>query len=217
MKFFKKRKILIIIISVIAVTGLLVLCRNLSYEGLIYKLRDTGSQIRPILGEELKVKREYFASHTSFVFLVFAKVIASPTIKGEAYGRLLSGLSIDEAAKEAVDKMPSEEIGLVLEIDGVTVEFTRFRFEYVPQAIAAMQTELLKKDNINAQCDNPEYKNRMTFSKIVYIPKRNFLITVSNIKSLIEIRDNTGKLIARDYEAIPEEEFQEVVHKLEQI
>jgi hypothetical protein len=71
-----------------------------------------------------------------------------------------------------------------------------------------MQTELLKKDFIHSQCDKPEYKNRMTCSKILYILKRDYLITVSNIMSLIEIKDNSGNMVARDYGAIPEEKFQ---------
>ena len=54
----------------------------------------------------------------------------------------------------------------------------------------------------------------MTCSKIVYIPKKNFLITASNIKNLVEVRDGGGKLIARDYEEIPEEKFREVVESL---
>jgi len=215
--FFEKHKALCIIILIIALAATLVFFRNFSNEDLIIKLQCTDSQIRPVLGEELKDKREYFASHTSFVFLVLAKVIASPTIKRETYKKLLRGSSLDEATKEAVEKMPPEEVGFVLEIDGVPVEFTRFHFEHMPRAIATMQSELLKKDYIHAQCDNPEYKNRMTCSKIVYIPKRNYLISVSNIRSLIEIKDNNGKLIARDYDAIPDEEFQKVIQQLQRL
>jgi hypothetical protein len=54
----------------------------------------------------------------------------------------------------------------------------------------------------------------MTCSKIVYLPQRNFLITVSNIRNLVDIRDSSGKLLARDYEEVPDEKFTEVVDAL---
>ena len=113
--------------------------------------------------------------------------------------------------------MPEEEIGFVLEVDGVPIEISRFRAEGMPFAVAMMMRELLKKDFGHAQCNNQEYVNRMTCSQIVYIPKKNYLITVSNIKDLIEIYDDSGKRVARDYEPISEREFQRVVQKLESL
>jgi hypothetical protein len=113
--------------------------------------------------------------------------------------------------------MPPEEVGVVLEVDGVPVEFSRYRFGYVPRRVAAMMRELLKKEYVNAQCDNPEYKDRMTCSKMVYIPKRKYLIAVSNIKSPVEIKDNGCRLVALNYEATPEEDFRKVIDRLERL
>ena len=214
MSLFAQYKILIIAAAVAVLLIIFGLFMNQSHAELIHTMEITGKPLRPIYGDELKAKREYFASHTSFVFNVLAKVIASPTIKKEAYISLLRGSSMKDAAEDAVKKMPAEEVGLVFEVDGVPVEFTRFSFPYIPSAVAAMMTNLVQKDYVNAQCDKPEYSKRMTCSKIVYIPKKNFLITASNIKNLVEVRDGGGKLIARDYEEIPEEKFREVVESL---
>lgn len=57
----------------------------------------------------------------------------------------------------------------------------------------------------------------MTCSKMVYISKRNFLFTVSDIQELIEIKDNDGRLIARDYEAVSAEEFFAVTETLREL
>lgn len=212
-RFFAKHKILSVIAILIIIVGVLAL-RNMPNEDLIRKLQDTGMQVRPILGEELKIKREYFASHSSFIFLIMSKAIASPTIKKETYKIAFGGPS---AAKEAVDKMPEEEIGFVLEVDGVLIEISRFPVERMPVAVAAMMTALKQKDLIRAQCGQAEYANRMTCSEIIYIPKRNHLIAVSNIKDLIEIYDDSGKRVARDYEPVPESNFQKVIKQLERL
>ena len=57
----------------------------------------------------------------------------------------------------------------------------------------------------------------MTCSKMVYVHKRNFLFTVSDIKELIDIYDDSGRRIARDYEAVPDETFQAVIETLKEL
>ncbi len=184
---------------------------TLSNEDFFQKLRNTKLPVRLVGGEELKQRREYIASHGSFVFLTLAKLLASPGLKTSFSKGLLSGQAAGEISATAVREMPGEEKGIVLLVDGLTVEVTRFPHPGFAQAVARMQSGLQKMDFSSGQCDDPRYKKRMTCSRLEYIPRKNFLIAVSNIKKLVEIRDVDGSLLARDYEPMPEEKFTLVV------
>ncbi len=213
MTFLRRYKVLSMI-AVLLIVACAAVLRNLSNEDMIRKLQKTGMDIQPVLGEDLITKREYFASHSSFIFLILTKVMASKTIQKETYQIAFGGPS---AAKEAVDKMPPEEVGFILNVDGVPIELTRYPSEGMPVAVALMMDELLKKDFIHAQCDDPRYEYRMTCSRVVYLPKKNYLIAVSNIDHLTEIYDDNGRRVARDYEPIPEERFQKVLTRLKSL
>lgn len=208
----KKSLLLGVIIIIIIVTTI----RNLSYGDMLYQLNHSGMEVRPILGEESKAKRDYFALGGSFIFLTITKVLSSD-VKKNVYINLFKGKPMKEATRKAVEEMPEEEKGMLLEADGVTIEVTRFRHPLLTKRLAILHTRLSEKDRMNANCDNPEYINRMTCANLVYIPKKNFLIIVSDIKDTVDIINEKGKRIARDYEAVSEERLQEVIDKIKNL
>ena len=84
MTFLRRYKVLSMI-AVLLIVACAAVLRNLSNEDMIRKLQKTGMDIQPVLGEDLITKREYFASHSSFIFLILTKVMASKTIQKETY------------------------------------------------------------------------------------------------------------------------------------
>lgn len=211
---FMNKKLVIGILAGIVIFSFVTFLHNYSTKGIIHEIDESDLMVSPVIGEEIGVKREFIASHSSFWVLVLAKVMGTSTVKKDVYLRMFEGKPMKQAVKEAVKNMPEEEIGLLFDLDGVLVEMTRFRSAIIAKRVALLQTELLKKDLEHAQCDNPEYENRMTCSKMVYIHKRNFLFTVSDIKELIDIYDDNGRRIARDYEAVPTDKFNKVIETL---
>jgi hypothetical protein len=171
-----------------------------SMKKLLQKISDQGLAIRILQDGEAEERKRFLSTHGSGLLLSIFKTIASPELESQVYKRTLA----------SVGKLSA---GLMVEVNGVTVEITKFRVPYLARAAAEAQNSLIEKSS-RLKCRAPENARLASCSKVYNLASRNFLFVVTDIQKLVEVRDPKGKVVALNYNPVPKQTLDLVVRSL---